>query len=195
MINKKVLLLARVLSPSPESIYNMDSEREIVFADEMNYAVILASRYEGKGYTTHSNLDTTYKKIRQRNMEDKDYVIIDKNGQKYVREYKEDGKFTLVKSKNNDYVDHSVLEDKEFILTWNRPVFRKKIDMSVVAKDIESALCKFRKKYRGVENLKQTKSDSETQGERWIIYSCGSASTESIYLRDAEVEEQHHCAS
>lgn len=195
MSNKKVLLLTRVDNPDSASIHSAETEREIVFVDDMVYAVIMASRYEGKGYTTHSTLETTSKKIRQRNMEGADYVVIDRDGQKYFKDYQENGKFILSKVTTDAFVDHTVLSDKEFVLTWSRPGFGKNIDMTVVAKDIDTALDKFRKQYRGVENLKEDERDPETQGERWIVYSCGVASTESIYVRGLEVNDEQPCAS
>lgn len=195
MAIKKVLLLTQIDNPPAESIHSSEEQREIVFTDDMIYAVILASRYEGKGYTTHSSMKTTNKKIRQRDMEHEDWVVIDKDGQKYFKEYQEGGDFILSKVIENAFVDHTVLEDKVFVFSWNRPSYNRNVDMTIDLKDLKAAFRKFRGKCRGVENLKVIDEGVDDNGDNWILYSCGATSNETIHVINTAKIAQQDCVS
>lgn len=60
-------------------------DRDIVFAPGCNYAVVLASYYGGKGYTTHKTEQTAI----AASVRNKDYSheIIDQDGNTYYVEY------------------------------------------------------------------------------------------------------------
>jgi len=67
------------------SIHDIASEhfdRDIVFAPGCNYAVVLASYYGGKGYTTHRTAEAAAKAARR--LSDWSYRIIDQTGRGYL---------------------------------------------------------------------------------------------------------------
>jgi hypothetical protein len=68
------------------TIYDIASDqvdREIVFAAGCKYAVVLASYYSGKGYTTHKTADAAIKQSRKLDRENYAHAIIDANGSMY----------------------------------------------------------------------------------------------------------------
>ena len=70
------------------------SERVIIFAPGCIYAVVLASYYGGKGYTTHRTSEAACAKSRQRHKENYSHKIIDVDGNAYTS----DG-YSLIKNK------------------------------------------------------------------------------------------------
>lgn len=60
------------------------SDRAIRFAPGAIYAVVLASYYGGKGYTTHKTADAAIKASKA--LRDCSHEIIDVNGSRYVIE-------------------------------------------------------------------------------------------------------------
>ena len=72
-------------SGSIHDIASDNFDREIVFAAGCKYAVVLASYYGGKGYTTHKTAEAAIKASNAQ----KDYSreIIDTNGNLYLVDY------------------------------------------------------------------------------------------------------------
>ena len=69
------------------SIHDIASEhfdREIVFAPGCLYAVVLASYYGGKGYTTHKTASATIASAKANR--EYSHQIIDANGNSYVHD-------------------------------------------------------------------------------------------------------------
>lgn len=67
------------------SIYDIASDqydRDIVFPEGCQYAVVIASYYGGKGYTTHKTAEATLKAIGK--VKGYSYEIIDTDGNTYV---------------------------------------------------------------------------------------------------------------
>ena len=67
------------------SIHDIASDqydREIRFGPDCQYAVVLASYYGGKGYTTHSSADAAI--AASRRVRDYSHEIIDINGNNYT---------------------------------------------------------------------------------------------------------------
>lgn len=59
------------------------SDRVIKFADGCKYAVVLASYYGGKGYTTHKTADAAIAKSKILGSNGRSYKIIDTDGNIY----------------------------------------------------------------------------------------------------------------
>jgi hypothetical protein len=57
--------------------------RSIAFGKDCIYAVVLASYYGGKGYTTHKSEAAAIAKSRKLDAENFSHVIIDTSGKKY----------------------------------------------------------------------------------------------------------------
>jgi hypothetical protein len=70
------------------SIHDIASDmydRDIVFAPGCKYAVVLASYYGGKGYTTHKTAEAAIKASRAQ--KEYSHEVIDTDGNRYLVDY------------------------------------------------------------------------------------------------------------
>jgi len=68
---------------SIHDIASSDYDRDIIFKNGALYAVVLASYYGGKGYTTHKTKDAAIKKSSQLTRDGFSHAIIDTEGAQY----------------------------------------------------------------------------------------------------------------
>ncbi|SRR6266702_1128500 len=88
MIMKKATFIIPQKMSNSGSIHDIASDcfdRDIVFAPGCKYAVVCASYYGGKGYTTHRTESAACKASRA--LGDYSHVIIDVNGVEYIAGY------------------------------------------------------------------------------------------------------------
>ncbi len=71
-------------SGSIHSVHSADIAREIVFGSDCKFAVICASYYGGKGYTTHKTIDGAYKAARKLSNKKYSYQVYDTDGNNYA---------------------------------------------------------------------------------------------------------------
>jgi len=79
----KTLIIPQKMSGTG-TIHDIESEhydRDIILAPGCKYAVVLASYYGGKGYTTHQSEETAIRQSRK--VSDYSHAIIDADGNYY----------------------------------------------------------------------------------------------------------------
>lgn len=79
----KIYTIPQVINASIHSIANTLFDRDIEFKKGCDYAVVKASFYSGKGYTTHKTIAATVKQSLLLTKNNYSHKVIDSNGKQY----------------------------------------------------------------------------------------------------------------
>lgn len=160
-----ILTLPQADGASIHSINSQHFERSICFKNGRFYAVILASYYGGKGYTTHSSAESAAKMAHRLDKEDYSYTIIDSKGNKYFKNYDNCGDLILSAVCDEDLLECGISELKRFKCTWDRA--GKSTDFIFLAEDAEDALYKLKSKCTTIGSTRVKQYDADTRGKVW----------------------------
>lgn len=176
------LTLPQAQSPSIHSINSQHFERNIYFSKGCFYAVVLASYYGGKGYTTHQSAEAAAKMAHKLDKEDYSYAIIDSEGNKYFKNYDNSGDVILSAVWGEEPLECSLSEPKRFKCTWDRA--GKSTDFTFLAEDAEDALYRLKAKCTTIGRTSVKQYDADTRGKVWQDLQEGDNG--SIYIRLAD---------
>ena len=95
-----VMLLDKVESASPNSIYSDKIQRKLKFNNASLFMVILPAKTKWRGYTKHKAVDGVIKKCAFYDRENQYYEIIDCYGNHYKKVVDSSGQEDLVKIPN-----------------------------------------------------------------------------------------------
>ena len=159
------LTLPQAEGASIHSINSQYFERDIYFNKGCFFAVVLASYYSGKGYTTHQSAESAAKKAHSLDKENYSYTIIDSEGNKYFKNYDDCGDLILSAVKGEEPLECDISELKRFKCTWDRA--GKSTDFIFLAEDAEDALYKLKSKCTTIGGTKIKQYDADTRGKVW----------------------------